>query len=268
MAGRTVPAASADEAVHDTRERNYGSPVKGGGGRQPHERLKGVVSLSLLGGFELTRASQELKPPTSAKRVIAFLALQERPVHRLYVAGKLWPHVSEARSNASLRTALWRLHRCDGAIVDASAEQLGLAAQVRVDLREVASRAREILYATDAPPRGVVNTLCRAGDLLPDFYDDWVLVERESFRQLRLHALERLCGQLARCGRLGEALEAGLAAVAADPLRETAHCALVSVYLAEGNRSEALRQYERFRDLLRDKLALEPSPQIRALLSS
>src|SRR6266571_3495035 len=51
-------------------------------------------------------------------------------------------------------------------------------------------------------------------DLLPYWYEDWVLVERERFRQLRLHALEALCEQLTALGRFDHAVEAGIAAVA------------------------------------------------------
>ena len=87
-------------------------------------------------------------------------------------------------------------------------------------------------------------------DLLPDWYDDWVAVERERFRQLRVHALERLCDRLVEAERFGEAIEAGLAAMKSEPLRESAHRALVRAHLAEGNRSEALAQYRRFKALL------------------
>ena len=58
----------------------------------------------------------------------------------------------------------------------------------------------------------------------------------------------------------------GLAAVAGEPLRESAHRALITAYLAEGNRSEALRQYRFFRHLLADELGLEPSPLMESLV--
>jgi DNA-binding SARP family transcriptional activator len=41
---------------------------------------------------------------------------------------------------------------------------------------------------------------------------------------------------------------------------------VISVHLAEGNPSEALRQYGRFRELLRAELGLEPSPLIKELV--
>ena len=49
-------------------------------------------------------------------------------------------------------------------------------------------------------------------------------------------------------------------------MRETAHAALIRVYLAEGNRAEALSAYEHYRTLLRDELGLEPSPLIQGLI--
>src|SRR5205823_716087 len=96
-------------------------------------------------------------------------------------------------------------------------------------------------------------------DLLPDWYDDWAVLEAEAWRQLRLHALEALTARLAGAERYGEALVAGLAAVRAEPLRETAHAAVVGVHVAEGNRGEALRQYEHYRRLLDAELGLEPT---------
>lgn len=84
-------------------------------------------------------------------------------------------------------------------------------------------------------------------DLLPSWSDDWVAVHRECFRQLRLSALESLCAHRRDHGRLREALTAGLTAVAADPLRESAYRELVAVHLADGNVAEALRQYHFYR---------------------
>jgi len=65
--------------------------------------------------------------------------------------------------------------------------------------------------------------------------------------------------------RLEEALEVGLAAVAAEPLRESAHRAVVSVHLAEGNTAEAIRQYRLCRRLLKEQLGVEPSPRMHQL---
>ena len=73
------------------------------------------------------------------------------------------------------------------------------------------------------------------GDLLPDWYDDWLEIERERLRQLRVHALEHLGEHALRRGRFGAAIDRALAAIAADPLRESAHRLLIRAYIAEGN---------------------------------
>jgi DNA-binding SARP family transcriptional activator len=104
----------------------------------------------------------------------------------------------------------------------------------------------------------VLRTLL-ADDLLVGWYDDWVLLERERLRQLRLHALEVLSGQLLAAGNGPAAVEAALAAVAVEPLRESAHRAVIRAHLAEGNRAEALRQRDQLRHLLRLELGVKPS---------
>jgi DNA-binding SARP family transcriptional activator len=84
--------------------------------------------------------------------------------------------------------------------------------------------------------------------------------------QLRLHALEALAGRLAAAGRCGEAAGAACAAVRADPLRESARASLIQVHLAEGNQSEAVREFARYQALLHGDLGLEPTRRLRRLI--
>src|SRR5439155_26544464 len=118
-------------------------------------------------------------------------------------------------ANASLRTALWRLGRPGCVLVDATPTELALADGVVVDLRETAKTAQRVL--AHGGETDDLGALCIAGDLLPDWYDDWLLIERERFRQLRLHALESLAEDLVDGARFAPATEAALAAIAAEP---------------------------------------------------
>lgn len=204
--------------------------------------------------------------PLSAQRLLAFLALQRRPVQRLYVAGVLWTESSEERSLANLRSTLWRLRRPACPVVHARGTMLRLPAEVAVDVDELSRLARGVLEQSAQCADGEIESLLH-GDLLPDWYDDWVIMERERLRHLRLHALESLCQQLAEVGRYWNAIEVGLAAVRADPLRESAHRALIRAHLAEGNAAEAVRHYRDFCALLRRELGLRPSPHLQHLLS-
>jgi DNA-binding SARP family transcriptional activator len=136
---------------------------------------------------------------------------------------------------------------------------------IEVDSRLVAAIARRIVGNGDESATKDADDLIRAGELLPDWYDDWVMIERERLRQLRLHALEIVCRRLAAVRLFGPAVDAGLAAVLDEPLRESAQRALIEAHLAEGNRSEAIRQYNSYRERLYTELRLEPSPGLRRL---
>jgi DNA-binding SARP family transcriptional activator len=105
-------------------------------------------------------------------------------------------------------------------------------------------------------------------DLLPGWYDDWVIFERERIRQRLLHALEALSRRLVEAHRCAEAVDAAISAVSADPLRESANRVLIQAHLAEGNLIEARRAYERYRDSLRRELGVEPSEELFDLLRS
>lgn len=110
-----------------------------------------------------------------------------------------------------------------------------------------------------------IDTLL-SSDLLPDWYDDWVIIARERLRQLRLHALEALAQRLASAGSYARAIELCLLSIEGEPLRESAHRILVGIHLAEGNRQEALRHFCRYRDLMREGLGLGPSTEMVELV--
>lgn len=243
------------------------TPARSGHGRCNARDRAAAARLTLLDAFELVYDEAPVAMPMSAQRLFAFLALHPRPLLRPFVAGSLWPETTEERAHASLRSALWRLHRLGEGLVEATGPRLRLGAAVEVDLRVSETAARRLLDAAD-PDALDVEPSVLAGELLPDWYEDWVLLERERFRQLRLRALDALCERLTQADRLAEAFEAGLAALAAEPLRESAHRALVRIHLAEGNAAEALRQYRLCRRLLGEQLGIEPSAQMDLLVSA
>jgi DNA-binding SARP family transcriptional activator len=231
------------------------------------ERHTSGARVSLIGSFMVTWDGAPLELPPSAQRLVAFVALRLDPVQRLYVAGTLWADLPEDRAQASLRSSLWRVHHDGCRLVDSNRQKLWLAPAVDVDLRTATAEARRIIHGEASEPSGCDWTIF-GGELLPDWYDDWLLMERERFRQLGLHALEAVSARLTAQGRFGPAVEAALAAVATDPLRESAQRALIGVHLAEGNTREAIRQYRKYAGLLHDVLGLEPSLRIRQMVPS
>lgn len=223
------------------------------------DRLSGAL-LQLLGSWGLLICGEPIAAPSPVRRMLALLALRG-PLSRPAVAGTLWPEVDDTVACGRLRTALWRLAQVRW-VVDDQAGELFLAPGVSVDAHLMSESARCICNGT----RDVRGPDVFEEDLLPQWYDDWLIVDRERIRQTRLHALEALSALRLTQGRHGEAVDAGLAAVRADPLRESAHRAVVRAHLAEGNIAEAIRQFRACRSLLMLELGVEPTGALVSLL--
>ena len=234
-------------------------PAAGDAGGEPR--------LTLLGGFGLDLGGKPALMPPGAQRLIGLLALHEEALSRDYVAGVLWGDSTEARASGSLRSALWKLRVVRPEVVWNRGGSLGLLPHVHVDVRHATALARSAVagcFGEETVIGLLEPRFCH--ELLPGWYDDWVLLERERHRQLSLHALESLCEHLTEAGRYGAAVLAALAAVDREPLRESAHRLLVRIYLAEGNAFDAIRQFRLYRDLARSRLGIEPSAQMLDLV--
>jgi DNA-binding SARP family transcriptional activator len=223
------------------------------------------MRLALLEGFELQCQGQVIDLAGGVQKLFAFLALHERPVRRSYVAGNLWSDVSEERASGNLRSTLWRIVPPARNLVVANGNLLSLAPALKVDLKLAVSVAHSLIDAeqvqNDVMETSPEDSLL-SSELLPDWYDEWVIPIRERLRQLRLHALDALCVRLTAATRFGQAIDAALLAISAEPLRESSHRALIRAHLAEGNRCEAIRQYNVFRELMRLEMDLPPSPMM------
>jgi DNA-binding SARP family transcriptional activator len=239
------------------------------GTRRPRDAPAGCGPLlTLLGGFGLHVGDTAVPLSPGAQRLIALFALHGEALSRDYVAGVLWGGSTEARASGSLRSALWKLRVVRPEIVWNRGGSLGLSPNVHVDVRHATALARSAVtgcFGEETIIGLLEPRFCH--ELLPGWYDEWVLIERERHRQLSLHALESLCDHLTEAGRYGAAVLAALAAVDREPLRESAHRALVRVHLAEGNVWEAIRRYRRYEEIAARDLGVEPSPMMRSLLS-
>jgi DNA-binding SARP family transcriptional activator len=221
--------------------------------------------IGLLGGFQLEVEGRSLTPPVHVQRLLAFLALQGRRLQRAYVAGCLWLDLSQERANGCLRTTLWRMGRLHFTLVQASSTHLALDPLVVVDARELEVCADRALHAHGPPSADDIERLARARELMPDWYDDWVLTERERIRQLRLLALEAASDKLIQSRRFADASITALAALETDPYRESACRLLIRSYVGTGNVAEALHQVSVFCARLQRE-GLSPSSHMQELV--
>lgn len=210
------------------------------------------------------------------QRLLAFIALHGGAVARARAARELWPEVPTDQASANLRSTLWRARRL-GPLVSPGVSTLRLDPCVEADVGRLAAllvkpeRAR----VGQAPPGGEDWAAEGEGrsigasfnlELLPDWTDEWVMLERERLRHLELQVLDDEVAALVSSGRVTEALDTALRAIRLEPLRESSHQALIRIFVQSGNRSAALTHYHGFVDLLRDELDLGPDPVTTALV--
>ncbi|MFJ9036636.1 BTAD domain-containing putative transcriptional regulator [Streptomyces sp. NPDC102406] len=205
--------------------------------------------------------------PMSCRRLLAFVALRRFRVDRAYAAGSLWPVNDGDRAHGNLRSALWRLNRVDVNLLSADKHGLIVHDDVVVDLHAVSAWATRVIEHTAAQdellsaPPGL-----EALELLPGWYDDWALMERECVRQRLLHALDSQSQQLRLMGCHAEAVDVAMTAVSTEPLRESAQRTLLLAHLAAGNWVEGRRGLEVYARLLERELGVEPAPDLTDLL--
>jgi SARP family transcriptional regulator, regulator of embCAB operon len=225
------------------------------------------LRLSVLGGFSLRAADRSVRLPGTAQRLLAFVALERRPMPRDRVAFTLWPNGTEAHAHGSLRTAIFELRRPGYDLLRLTDGEAQLAPGLAVDLDDMLSlvdliRAGGVHDALEAAGRDLLEA-----DLLPGWYDDWVIARQERHRELRIQTLEHLCRAHLDAGQYADAVSTGSAAVRADPTRDSSTRLTIAAYLATDNVAQAVAQYRRLEDRLRE-LGLVPSPRTTALITS
>ncbi|MFE0520875.1 BTAD domain-containing putative transcriptional regulator [Streptomyces sp. NPDC058954] len=224
--------------------------------------------LELLGSFAVRIADHTLVLPLGAQRLFVLLALQPDGVHRGVAAEHLWPDCPPCRAAANLRSALYQVRRVpQPSVIEGACHQLQLSSQIQVDLRIAEAKAREIAAGTGPLPSAdedAVGDLTR--ELLPGWPDDWLVLERECWDQLRIRALESLARRFQTARQYLPALQIALSVLSVEPLRETPHRIMIEVHLAEGNVASAFQCYRKYRALLHKELGIAPSPKMVQLL--
>ena len=209
----------------------------------PNERLIAIVGR--LGVRPVVRLS------LPARRLLAYLALRGIPVTRSRAACELWPDAPEETGRANLRRSLWHV---PPGWTEAVGDEIRLDAEC--DLPR-AHRVAACALAGEAMTFDEIEHL--SNDILPGWHDEWVMPAQNSFRLLRVQALEAACRTMTRTGYFALATQAGSAALAAEPFRESAAEALIEAHLAQSNHYEAVQCYRALAKRLADELGILPN---------
>lgn len=204
---------------------------------------------------------------------LAFLLLHPAERHpRSRLAFLIAPDVPERKARRLLSRALWDLRRTlplDLLTTEGDTIVVRSEPRIWVDVSRFEELTRP--YEKRRPRTDDdIKDLQRAvalyrGDLLEDFYEDWVLGRRERLRETYLQALLSLSEWAKRNGRYYQALTFILKLLQTDPLQEAAHREAMRLYGLLDRPEAALQQYQTCRQILADEMGIEPDAETTAL---
>jgi len=238
------------------------------------------LEILALGGLTIRLNGVPLTGFASRKMelLIVYLAYHRRVFSREFLAGLLWPDHRADQALANLRVMLFRLGKQLSPFLTVHRQTVSLdaASHVWMDALEVETALRLMTTQSDAPNAAYLpSKLAKLehavqlyrGDFVVDLsasdapeLEDWVLAEREYLRVGVLDALERLANLYHQEEVYGQAIQYARQAVQIDPLRESSHRLLMTLYHLTGEQQAALAQYEICRRRLREDLNIEPDP--------
>jgi DNA-binding SARP family transcriptional activator/predicted ATPase len=254
----------------------------------------GRLILRLLGTPEVSHAEQALTFQTrKVLALLAYLAVEQGVHSRDKITALLWPESDEERGKASLRRALAYLRQSLEEPSHERSRHVPLPSTHVLVERQTLSFNAASDFELDTQTLQTAFTLARrrsSGDLrahlahlqmaasryrgnfldglslpgTPDF-EDWLFLQRESWRRQANTVFDRLSEWQHEAGELENALETTTRWVEYDLLNETAHIRLMQLHFALGDRVAALQAFERCRSILERELSVEPSPEIIGL---
>lgn len=208
------------------------------------ENAEGSIRVTVLGPFTLTFGGSAVPLGVDARRLVAYLAVHPRPQGCAALAADLWPNVAGERLLADTVASI----AVPGLLVEGADGSLALAPEVEVDLAEAMRLVRAL---PEIPATEDTDTTLLTANILPGWTAAWIAVERERFRQLRLHSVEERSQRLTAAGRHDAAVAMAELAARSAPSRESARRVLIEAHLAKGNIAAAVAVYDSYYELLR-----------------
>ncbi|RXZ68444.1 AfsR/SARP family transcriptional regulator [Agromyces albus] len=222
-------------------------------------------SVRLLGRWQLFCGGVPVDIGVRQQRVIAALALLGANPRRS-IAIRLWPDSPDARASGNLRASLFRILHEQPGLIQAPRDGIRLDPRVEIDVTALRSNIDEVLRIRDDVATEALMVELRGADLLPEWSDDWVVMERERLDQQRLLAFEAVARRCLKVGDFDRAVEVATMAVGMASLRESAYFLLMRAHLAAGNRALAAQVYQRLSDTLAAELGIAPSAPFEQLI--
>ncbi|MDQ6825646.1 MAG: AAA family ATPase [Candidatus Eremiobacteraeota bacterium] len=205
---------------------------------------------------------QQFSGPPKIVPLLAQLLLCRGPIGRDALSFSLWPDISESEARSNLRRHLHRLRR------DLPPSALGKEPWLKIDTTTVAwnfdcGAFIDVIAFEEATLGGKLEEAATyyTGDFLEEFYDDWIIAERERLRETHVQNLIKLVLQKRSQRDCQTAIGYAQSIIALDPWREDAVRSLIALRNEIGDRAGALVTYEQFARRLREELSTDPMPE-------
>lgn len=192
---------------------------------------------------------------------------------REFIADQIWCDSSASRQRSALNSAIWRINK---QLVEYSGLNLQLTgSSICLDIDESVTIDTNLL--TELVRRGecgmgseLTEQLCHVLEacekpFLNGLIPDWALPEQERIFNIRLRGLSLLMHWYGDNRRYEDALEVGRRLLTKDPFRETVQIDMMWLYVLNGQRAWALKQYKNYAAFLESELAIEPMAEMQAL---
>lgn len=252
--------------------------------------------LNLLGAFSVTVSTAPQQGTAFAtdkvRGLLAYLALEPAQAHRREtLAALFWPEISHQSALTNLRQTIHRLREGLDRLAPGSSDALFVITHQTLQLKPTAVTVDAIRFTTLLAESerhthadlaaceaclarlGQANALYR-GELLAGFglgdaapFEEWLLLRRELYHQQALLALQKLTDAHEHRGDYDQAHTYASRQLALDPYREEAHRQVMRLLALRGLTNQALTQYERCCQLLRDELGVPPADETVQLMA-
>ncbi len=228
-----------------------------------------MLQIRLLGQFDIRADGKRvLIASRSGQSLFAFLMLHAGVEHRREkLAGMIWPDTSDEIARKNLRQELWRIRKSTTAHLPANVEYL-TADEITVALNADAPYWLDVaaLEKSEENTEALISSLSLyRGELLPGFYDDWVMLERERVQGIFESKCAALLEKLIQAASWNKVQEWADRWIALGQTPEPAYRAQMIAAAALHDSAKLALAYERCVEALRNDLGVEPSPETRAL---
>ena len=226
-----------------------------------------MIKIRLLGQFDLRLNGKPVEIPSRpAQSLLAYLALTAGITHRRErLAGLIWPDIPELDARRNLRRALWHIRKAAEGQAPLRADDITVAFDARPDVWVDVLVVSQKFNAEKTVEELIQIVSAYGGELLPGFYDEWVIVERERLQAVFEGRIKLLLDRLVEAHSWDEVIEWGEKWIALSGATEPAYRALMIAYSGRGDLSGVGLAYRRCSETLSRDLGVEPSEETHNL---